>query len=156
MLAAGARLAGAGGVPVLAGVFGIGCDGELRPAEVLARLAEIGRAGGLAGWRGLTEPVVERLEAAVAAVPTEASAQALRCFRGELGEATIRGGRRSVELSPAGAGTVYVDPSIAVESAARLAAAVLDCEDIDAGEAVLRGLGVRSELAYEREAAHTT
>ncbi|MBN1529545.1 MAG: DUF1152 domain-containing protein [Thermoleophilaceae bacterium] len=156
MLAAGARLAGSGDIPVLAGVFGVGCDGELRPAEVLGRLAEVGRAGGLAGWRGLTEPVVERLDAAVEAVPTEASAQALRCFRGELGEATIRGGRRTVELSPVGAGTVYVDPAAAVASAARLAAAVLDCADIDAGEAVLRGLGVRTELAYEREAAHTT
>ena len=61
------------------------------------------RAGGLAGVRGLTEPVVERLDAAVAAVPTEASAQALRCFRGELGETTIRAGRRSVQLSPVGA-----------------------------------------------------
>jgi hypothetical protein len=155
MLAAGARLAGAGGMPVLAGVFGIGCDGELRPAEVLERLAEVGRAGGLAGWRGLTDTVVERLDAAVAAVPTEASAQALRCFRGELGEASIRGGRRTVELSPVGAGTVYVDPAAAVASAARLAAAVLDCEDIEAGEAILSGLGIHTELAYEREAAHT-
>ena len=83
MLAAGALLAATGPLPVLAGVFGIGCDGELRPAEVLERLAEVGRAGGLAGWRGLTEAVVERLDGAVGAVPTEASAQALRCFRGE-------------------------------------------------------------------------
>ena len=156
MLAAGARLAEAGPLPVLAGVFGIGCDGELRPAEVLERLAEVGRAGGLAGWRGLTEPVVERLEAAVEAVPTEASAQALRCFRGDFGEATIRGGRRTVELSPAGAGTVYLDPVAAVGSAARLAAAVGDCADIEAGERTLRDLGVRTELAFEREAAHTT
>jgi hypothetical protein len=156
MLAAGDLLAGAGSVPVLAGVFGIGCDGELRPAEVLERLAEVGRAGGLAGWRGLTEPVVERLDAAVEAVPTEASAGALRCFRGELGEATIRGGRRTVELSPVGAGTVYLDPVAAVSSAARLAAAVRDCADIEAGERALRELGVRTELAWEREATHTT
>ena len=90
MLAAGALVAREAGVPVLAGVFGIGCDGELTPAEVLERLAEVARAGGLAGARGLTAPVVERLEAAVAAIPTEASAQALRCYRGEVGEATIR------------------------------------------------------------------
>jgi hypothetical protein len=156
MLAAGALLAGTATVPVLAGVFGIGCDGELRPVEVLERLAEVGRAGGLAGWRGLTEPVVEHLDAAVEAVPTEASAQALRCFRGELGDATIRGGRRSVELSPVGAGTVYLDPVAALGSAARLAAAVRDCADIEAGERALSELGVRTELAFEREAAHTT
>ena len=76
---------------------------------------------------------MERLEAAVEAVPTEASAQALRCFPGDFGEATIRGGRRTVELSPAGAGTVYLDPVAAVGSAARLAAAVGDCADIGGG-----------------------
>ncbi|HEX6582019.1 MAG TPA: DUF1152 domain-containing protein, partial [Thermoleophilaceae bacterium] len=97
--------AAAGGSPpaVLGGIFGVGCDGELTPAEVLARLAEVGAAGGLAGARGLTPALAERLEEAVKVVPTEASAQALRCFRGEIGPATIRQGRRAVELSPAGA-----------------------------------------------------
>jgi len=156
MLAAGAVLADEGSVPVLAGVFGIGCDGELTPAEVLARLAEVGAAGGLAGARGLTEPVVERLDAAVAAVPTEASAQALRCFRGELGETTIRAGRRAVQLSPVGAMTVYVDPAVAVSSAARLAAAVRECPDLEAANQALNALGVHTELDWEREAAHTS
>ena len=56
MLAAAARLADAG-VPVLTAVFGVGCDGELTPAEVFARIAEVAAAGGLCGARGLTEPV---------------------------------------------------------------------------------------------------
>ena len=103
-------------------------------------------AGGLAGVRGLTAPVVERLDAAVAAVPTEASAQALRCFRGELGETTIRAGRRTVQLSPVGATTVYFDPVAAVGSAARLAAAVRECPDLEAANEVLNALGVRTEL----------
>ncbi len=156
MLAAGSLLAGDGSVPVLAGVFGIGCDGELTPAEVLERLAEVAAAGGLAGVRGLTEPVVERLDAAVAAVPTEASAQALRCFRGELGETKIRAGRRSVQLSPVGASTVYLDPVAAVGSAARLALAVRECPDLESANAALSALGVRTELDWEREAAHTS
>ena len=130
MLAAAARLAeraAAGSSPaVLGGIFGIGCDGELTPSEVLARLAEVGAAGGLAGARGLTPAVAERLEEAVGVVPTEASAQALRCFRGEIGRAEIRSGRRTVELSPAGALTFYFDPLAALRSAARLAAAVMD------------------------------
>ena len=114
-----------------AGVFGIGCDGELRPAEVLERLAEVGRAGGLAGGRGLTEPVVERLEAAVAAVPTEASAQALRCFRGEFGEATIR--RRAAHRGAlaGGRGTVYLDPVAAVRSAAPPGRGGPRCPDLE-------------------------
>ena len=95
--------------PVLAGIFGIGCDGELTPAEVLERLAEVAAAGGLAGARGLTPAVAARLDEAVAAIPTEASAQALRCFRGELGPVPIRDGVRSVELSPLGAATFYFD-----------------------------------------------
>src|SRR5437016_2415210 len=53
MLAAAAQL-GRLGHEVLVGLFGIGCDAELRPAEVLARLAEVAAADGLAGARGLT------------------------------------------------------------------------------------------------------
>jgi hypothetical protein len=162
MLAAAARLAeraAAGGSPalpaVLGGIFGIGCDGELTPSEVLARLAEVGAAGGLAGARGLTPAVAERLEEAVGVVPTEASAQAIRCFRGELGQAEIRSGRRTVELSPAGALTFYFDPLAALRSAARLAAAVIDAPDLEAANEILHGLGVYTELDYERDALHT-
>jgi hypothetical protein len=156
MLAAGALLAERGGLPVLGGVFGIGCDGELTPAEVLERLAEVAAAGGLAGMRGLTPPVAERLAQAVAAIPTEASAQALRCFRGEIGRSSIRSGRRIVERSPLGAATAYFDPVAAVGSAARLAAAVVDCSDLEAANAVLAARGVRTELDWERDSAHTS
>jgi hypothetical protein len=146
---------GPAAIPVLGGIFGVGCDGELTVAEVLERLAEVAAAGGFAGARGLTEGVAERLERAVEAIPTEASAQALRCFRGELGEATIRRGRRTVELSPLGALTFYFDIAKAIWSAARLAASVIDARDLDHANELLHGLGVRSELDYERDALHT-
>ncbi len=166
LLAAAARLAeraapeprpGAGPAAptVLGAIFGIGCDGELSSAEVLERLAEVAAAGGFAGARGLTPAVAARLDEAVEAVPTEASAQALRCYRGETGTATIRRGRRTVELSPVGALTFYFDVVAAVGSAARLAAAVADAHDLDHGNEILHGLGVRSELDYERDALHT-
>jgi len=154
LLAAAARLA-EHGVTVLGGIFGIGCDGELTPAEVLARLAEVGAEGGLAGARGLTPAVARRLEEAVKVVPTEASAQALRCFHGEIGPATIRRGRRTVQLSPAGALTFFFDPVAALRSAARLAAAVIDARDLEHANEILHGLGVRTELDYERDALHT-
>src|SRR5437764_13114613 len=89
------------GHEVLGAMFGPACDGELTLAEVSARLALVARAGGLAGARGLTPPVAERLEAAIEHVPTEASAQAVRGFRGASGPTSIRGGRRSLELMPA-------------------------------------------------------
>jgi len=155
MLAAAARLAAAERVHVLGAIFGVGCDGELTVAEVLERLAEVAGAGGFAGARGLTAPVAARLRQAVEAIPTEASAQALRCFHGAIGEATIRQGRRTVELSPVGALTFYFDIPAALASAARLAAAVMNARELDHANEILHGAGVRTELDYERDAIHT-
>jgi hypothetical protein len=152
MLAAGARLQ-ASGRAVLAAVFGTGCDGELTPGEVMERVSEVAAAGGLAGVRSLTPPIADRLAAAVKEVPTEASAMALRCFAGETGSATIRRGLRTVPLSPLGALTFYLDASAAVESAARLALAVMDADSLEAANEILHALGVRTELDLEREAA---
>ena len=149
VLAAAARLGRER--PVLGGIFGIGCDGELTPDEVLDRIAEVAAANGLAGMRGLTPAVVELLDRAVEAVPTEASAQALRCFRGERGTSSIRAGRRTVELSPMGAATIYFDPAAALASAARLAKAVIDSGGIEDANKRLHALGLRTELDYERE-----
>ena len=140
-------------LPTVGAIFGPGCDGELAPAEVLERIAEVAAAGGLLGAWGLTQLAVERLGAAVAEVPTEASAQAVACARGGWGPSAIRGGRRTVELSPVGAVTFFFSPRAAMASAARLAQAVAGAESLEAAEEILRGLGVRSELAYEREAA---
>src|SRR3954452_7274142 len=107
-------------VPVLGALFGVGCDGELTPSEVLERLAEVGVASGLAGAVGLTPEVASLLEQAVEVVPTEASAQAVRAFRGVSGEVPIRDGRRTVLLSPLAAVTVFFLIPAAVPSAARV------------------------------------
>jgi hypothetical protein len=151
LLAAAVRMGARPSPKVLGAVFGIGCDGELTPDEVLERLDEVDRGGGLLGTLPIDEPVARRLEDAVAAVPTEASALALRAFRGESGRVEIRGGRRSVDLRPLAAATVFFDPLVAERTAARLAAAVHDAQDLDAANGVLHGLGVRTELDYERE-----
>ena len=134
------------------GVFGAGCDGELTPAEVLERVAEVSRADGLLGAWALTTDAAVRLEAAIAVVPTEASAMALRCARGWYGTSTIRNGRRSVELGPAGGLTFYLEPECTLDSAARLAAAVVDATSLEDADAILSARGVRTELAYERMA----
>ncbi|HYP49032.1 MAG TPA: DUF1152 domain-containing protein [Thermoleophilaceae bacterium] len=154
MLAAGVHLERGGRLPLLGGVFGVGCDGELTPAEVLERIAEVAAAGGLAGIRGLTPPVAERLAEAVEVVPTEASAGALRSFRGEWGAASIRGGRRGVELSPLGASTFFFEVGVAARTAARLVSPLLEARDLLHADELLTGLGVRTELAWERDAAH--
>jgi hypothetical protein len=138
--------------PAILGVFGAGCDGELRPPEVLARVAEVAAAGGLLGAWALTPDAADRLDAAIAHVPTEASAMAVRCARGGLGVTAIREGRRQVELGPVGALTFYLDPAATLRSAARLAAAVMDASSLQEADAVLAARGVRTELAYERSA----
>jgi ribulose-5-phosphate 4-epimerase/fuculose-1-phosphate aldolase len=158
MLAAAARLQRLGGPPVLAGIFGVGCDGELTPAEVFGRLDVLRQAGGLASPPpARVEPeITGRLEEAVAAVPTEASAMALRAHHGETGIFTIRSGRRTVELTRQAEETWFFDPEIAISSAARLAASVLDEPDLEAANEALHAQGVRTELDLERDATHTT
>jgi hypothetical protein len=152
MLAAGARLAETGW-PLLVGVFGAGCDAELTPAEVLARLAAVAAAGGLCGARGLTGPVADRLEEAIKLVPTEASAQAVRAFRGASGTTTIRGGASSVELSTLASVTFYLDLPATIEASAPLARAVAGADSLEAANDALPGMGVRTELDLERDYA---
>lgn len=149
MLAAGALLQRLGAT-VLGAVFGPGCDGELTLEELLGRLALVAGAGALYAIEGLTPAAADQVERAAAVIPTEASAQAVRCARGESGIATIRGGRRTVQLTPFGAATVYFDPQGALESAATLAREVLDAPDLLAAQERLHALGVRTELDYER------
>jgi hypothetical protein len=151
MLAAAARL-GRSGAPVLGGLFGIGCDAELTPTEVLARLAEVAAAGGLVGARGLTDAVASRLEQAIEVIPTEASAQAVRAFRGGAGQVSIRGGARTVELSPIASITFYLEVEAMIRATGRLARAVDGARSLEEANAALNAIGVRTELDLEREA----
>ncbi|HZU60565.1 MAG TPA: DUF1152 domain-containing protein, partial [Solirubrobacteraceae bacterium] len=152
MLAVAARL-GSAGQPVLGGVFGIGCDGELSPAEVLAGLGDLAAAGGLCGARGLTDYTAHQLEEAIRLVPTEASAQAVAAFRSSAGAAAIRGGARQIQRTAAAMVTFYFDVQLAFEKRGRLAQAVAQADGLEAANQALAGLGVRTELDLEREAA---
>jgi hypothetical protein len=151
MLAAAAQLAAE--LQTVAAVYGAGCDGELTPGEVAERLAELGRAGALLGAWGLTPAVAEQIETAAHVVPTEASVMAVRCARGETGTAEIRGGRRTVHLSPLGAITFYFDPALAVEHCAPLARAVREAADLEQAHDALVEMGVGTELGLERARA---
>jgi hypothetical protein len=151
MLAAGARLGDR--MPTVAAVYGAGCDGELTPAEVLDRIAELARSDALLGAWGLTTAVAEQIEAAAMTVPTEASLMAVRCARGETGTARIRGGRRTVQLGPLGGLTFFFDPRLAVQNAAPLARAVAGAASLEAAHDVLVAEGVATELDLERTRA---
>lgn len=154
MLAAAPRTIAAG-LPTIAVVFGAGCDGELTAAEVRSRVDEVCDAGGGLGESAPPPAALDRLEGALAHVPTEASAMALRCARGETGRAEIRGGRRTVELSALGGRLLWFDPRVAMTSAARLAAAIEDCGSLLEAHDLLTARGVRTELGYELDAAAT-
>lgn len=137
------------GVALLGALFGAGCDGELTPEEVLARLAEVAGAGGYLGAWGPGSTQLERLEAAVAEIPTEASAMALRCARGVLGATPIRGGRRTVQLTAAGGLAFFFDPLVAFGSAARCARLVAPAGSLTEANAILLGHGIATELEWE-------
>lgn len=137
----------------LGAVFGAGCDGELTTSEVLERIAGLARAGAWLGTWSLPADIADELDRAAALVPTEASLQAVRCARGETGDAPIRDGRRHVALGPIGALTFFFDPATAFAAEAPLARAVADAADLDSARDVLEELGVRSELDYERTRA---
>jgi hypothetical protein len=150
MLAAGLRLDAE--LPNAFVVLGAGCDGELRPDEVMARVAALASAGAWIGTWSVDAPTAAQIEAAAAATGTEASLMVARCARGETGEVAIRRGRRSVELSPFGALGFCFDPP-AARAALPLAAAVTETESLEEARERLLELGVSTELDYERRVA---
>jgi hypothetical protein len=152
MLAAGLELATE--MPVVCGVYGAGCDGELSPAEVLERIAALSRAGATLGSWGLTPAICDQIEAACRLIPTEASAMGVRCARGETGRVEIRNGRSSVELTPAGALTVYFDPTAAAAAGeVPLATAVREAASLSDARDALGARGIRTELDIEEARA---
>ncbi len=147
LLAAGAHLR----TPAVGAIWGAACDGELTLDEVLDRVAELAAGGALSGTWGTPPELLPRLDAAIAAVPTEASAAAVACARGATGIMEIRRGARHVPLSPIGGLTFLFDPRAALACAAPLAVAVQEAGSLEDAERILAGRGIRTELAYERE-----
>lgn len=138
------------GIALLGALFGAGCDGELTPDEVLARIAEVAQAGGHLGAWGPGGAELARLDAAVAQIPTEASAMALRCARGVLGATPIRDGRRTVQLTTAGGLIFFFDPLVALQTAARCARLVARAGSLEEANAILLGRSIPTELDWER------
>lgn len=150
LLAAGVHLRTA----VVGAVWGSACDGELTLDEVLSRIAALAATDALIGTWGTPSDLLGRLEEAIAAVPTEASAMAVACARGATGSAPIRSGARTVPLSPVGGLTFVFDVARAVSSgAAPMAALMRDAGSLEEAEALLQAAGIRSELAFERDHA---
>jgi len=153
MIAAGATLAPELGAVL--GVLGAGCDGELEPAEVLARVACLARAGAWLGTAGVSPAAAAEIEAAAQVAVTEASLLVARCARGEYGSVEIRDGRRTVQAGPLGAVCFLFDLEDAMAELP-LARAVAGASSIADAHHALVELGIGTELGYERRRATGT
>lgn len=152
VMLAGAARAAQGGLEALGSIVGAGCDGELTVEEVLARLAALGETGAWLGAWAMPREVAGELVAAAAVVPTEASLLAARCAQGETGQVPIRGGRRTVSLGAVGGLTCFFD-ALAGAGDLPLPHAVAGAPGIEPARDALAGLGIRTELDYERHRA---
>jgi hypothetical protein len=148
MLAAWAELERRGR-RVIWGVFGYGSDGELTVDEIEGALTRVAAVGGLLGCWSLTTKIVAELEQVVKTVPTEASAIPLQCFHGATGTKKIRGGSRSLKLTPLTTLTFFVAPT-KLEPLSLPAQAVRQSSSLDDANDALHAIDIRTELDYER------
>ena len=137
------------------GMYGYGSDGELALDEITDGIARAAQRDGLLGAWGLTPRVAEELESLVDVVTTEASRLPLEVARGRLGEAVIRDGERSVELTPASTVTFYLDPE-AIAATSDLEDRVGRTTSFEAAQRALAEAGYETELDLERELVRKT
>jgi hypothetical protein len=132
------------------GVFGYGSDGELTVDEIELALSKLAAAGGLLGAWSLTPRIAAELEEVIKTVPTEASAIPVACFRGAWGENKIRGGQRSVKLTPLTALTFFMSTTVLYQNLSRPAQAVRGSTSLEEANDALNAIGITTELDFER------
>jgi len=139
-------------IPTMLGIFGFGCDGELKQGELENSIKTIANEGGLYGSWGITKKAYDELETAISIVPTEASRLPIQYLKGELQDGTtIRSGRRTVEISISSTVTFYVSPKVVYEKISKPARAVTDCQSLEDANNNLNKIGLKTELDFERE-----
>ena len=138
-------------INTMAGVFGLGSDGELTISELESSLKLIAMNKGILGSWGITQETLNLMERVVEVVPTEASRSPVIYAKGEFNGATIRSGMRFVNLNFSSTATVYIDTVVLFEKISRLARSIAGCASIEEANETLHGLGIKSELDLERE-----
>lgn len=137
------------------GVFGYGSDGELTHDELSEAFARSAKRDGFLGAWGLTPRINDELDSLLEVVTTEASRLPVEVARGKLGDAAIRDGARSVELTPASTVTFYFDP-IAVAETSDLDDLVRKTASFAGAQEALAAAGYDTELDLERTLANDT
>ena len=133
------------------GVFGYGSDGELTVEEIELALSKLAAHNGLLGASSLTPKITAELEQVIKTVPTEASAIPVECFRGAWGERNIRGGQRSVKMTPLTVLTFFLSTTKLFQTISRPARAVAESTSLEAANDALHSIGIKTELDLERE-----
>ncbi len=133
------------------GMFGYGSDGELTVDEIELALSRLAAAAGWLGTWSLTAKIAAELEEVIKTVPTEASAIPVQCFRGARGEGKMRGGERTVRLTPLTALTFFFSTAIVYATLGKPAQAVRACASLESANDALHAMGIKTELDLERE-----
>jgi hypothetical protein len=133
-------------------MFGYGSDGELTHPELYHGVGAVAVEGGLLGAWGLSRAVGREIERLLKMVPTDASRLPLKVSQGEVGNYTVRDGKRTVEPTPASTVTFYLETAAVADRSAP-AFIVADTEDIDKADERLRAEGYDTEVAYEWDRA---
>ncbi len=136
--------------PIL-GVFGIGCDGELRREEVELRISQVAEIKGYLGAIGIFEEALEMMSKAAKLMKSEASKLPIEAANGLRGIVPIREGTRKAEVSIESTITYFLDLKKAYEISP-LAKALENVDNLDEANEVLHRLGLFTELDFEREA----
>jgi hypothetical protein len=138
-------------VPVIVGVFALGCDGELRLPELHDYLDQFVADGTSVHRYRHTDRELDYLEEILAesGAVTEASAQPLLYRRGQRGWSPIRGGERQVFLTEVVLNTFFLPlrPTYEHNAVAQL---IADTASIVEGSTRLVVRGIPSEYESER------
>lgn len=142
------------GVKSIIGIYGIGCDGELKLHELERRLSEVASKGCLLGAIGMTKDDIALMEMLLGRVHTEASRLAALSAKGLMGEVPIRSGERTAQVSIFSSITFFLDAKALFELST-LARAVADAGSLEEANEALHSLGIKTELDFEREYVRT-
>jgi len=139
-------------VPVkLLCVIGLGVDGELKPGYLLGRIGLLARKGALVDIKGIDLHAATVLEKLIeGGVVTEASKLILEAYKGHIGRRSIRGGSRTVEVSPIAAVGWFLEVSKIFKDLP-LACLVNGTKSIHEARMRLNEAGVATELDLEEE-----
>jgi len=108
--------------PVVYGVSGYGCDGEMQIEELDERVGRVMRAGGYLGAHGLTQEDVRQMAAASEHYPDPVEPMSFRAARGELGFNNVwtHGPWGTVvNVTPLASVMMFFDPNTVVETCSK-------------------------------------